>query len=66
MNLQEVFCPDEGCVDKGKVGQGNVVWFQRKRQRCKCQSCGRTFSYRHGTMFYRLRTEASVVEQIIT
>lgn len=66
MNLQGVFCPYEGCIDKGKVGQGNVVWFQRKRQRCKCQSCGRTFSYRRGTLFYGLRTEESVVEKVVT
>jgi hypothetical protein len=66
MNLQEVFCPYEGCVDKGKAGQGNVVWFQRKRQRCKCQTCGRTFSYKRGTPFYGLRTDAEVVEKAVT
>src|SRR5579859_3201742 len=66
MNLQAVFCPYEGCPDKWEVGKGNVVWFQRKRQRCKCQTCGRTFSYRRGTMFYRLQTDEQVVGQVVT
>jgi len=66
MNLQDVFCPYEGCPDKNEVNKGNVVWFQRKRQRCKCQTCGRTFSYRHGTMFYRLHTDERVVGQVVT
>ena len=66
MNLQEVFCPYEGCVDKGKAGNGNIVWFQRKRQRCKCQTCGRTFSYKRETMFYGLRTDVGVVEKVVT
>ena len=61
MNLQEVFCPYEGCIDKGVVGKGNVVWWQKRRKRCKCQSCGRTFSYRRGTMFDGLRTDEAVV-----
>ena len=66
MNLQEVFCPYEGCADKGVVGKGNIVWWQKRRQRCKCQTCGRTFSYRRGTMFYGLRTKEEVVIQVVT
>jgi len=66
MDLQAVFCPYEGCSDKYEVGKGNVVWFQRKRKRCKCQTCGRTFSYRRGTMFYRLRTSEAIVGQVVT
>lgn len=66
MNLQAVFCRYEGCVDKGVVGTGNVVWWQQGRKRCKCQSCGRTFSYRRGTMFYGLRTEEARVVQVVT
>ncbi len=44
MNLQEVFCPYAGCIDKGVVGKGKGVWWQKRRKRCKRQSCGRTFS----------------------
>jgi transposase-like protein len=66
MNLQSVFCPYAGCVDKGKVGKGNIVWWQKRRKRCKCQSCGRTFSYGRGTMFEGLRTDEGVVSQVVT
>lgn len=66
MNLSEVFCPYEGCVDKGVIGKGNIVWWQRGRKRCLCKSCGRTFSYRAGTMFYGLRTDEAVVSQVVT
>jgi hypothetical protein len=31
MNVQDVFCPYEGCVDKGVAGKGNIVWWQRGR-----------------------------------
>lgn len=54
MNLQAVFCPNMACRDKHKVGNGNIVAHGQKRQRCKCKSCGHTFSYRRGTMFYGL------------
>lgn len=66
MNLQAVFCPYEECPDKGAVGKGNIVWWQRARKRCKCQRCGRTFSYRRGTMFEGLRTEERIVSQVVT
>ena len=38
MNLQDVCCPYDECSDKGQVGKGNVVWFHKARQRCKCQT----------------------------
>jgi transposase-like protein len=55
MNLQTVFCPNMACRDKHEVGKGNIVAHSQKRQRCKCTSCGKTFSYRRGTLFYGLR-----------
>lgn len=66
MSLQDVFCPYEGCVDKGVMGKGNIVWWQKARKRCKCQSCQRTFSYRRGTMFYGLRIDEATVSLVIT
>lgn len=66
MNLQGIYCPYPECRDKGEVGNGNVVWFSRVRKRCKCRSCGRTFSYRRGTPFYGLRTSEQVVTQVVT
>lgn len=61
MNLQTVFCPNRGCRDKHEVGKGNIVSHGKARQRCKCKSCGHTFSYRQGTMFAGLRTDEKMV-----
>jgi transposase-like protein/IS1 family transposase len=66
MNLQDVYCPYPECPDKGEVGKGNVVWYSRVRKRCKCRSCGRTFSYRRGTLFYGLRKAEQTVTQVVT
>ena len=66
MNLDEVFCPREACFDKHKRGAGNIVWHDRKRQRCKCKRCGHTFSYRRGTLFYGLRTPEQTVMEVVT
>lgn len=65
MNLQEVFCRNMACCDRFKKGTGNIVSHGRKRPRCKCTSCGRTFSYREGTMFYGLRTPEETVTQVV-
>ena len=56
MNLQAVFCPNPGCRDKYVKGKGNIISHGRKRARCKCTSCGRTFAYRLGTPFFGLRS----------
>jgi transposase-like protein/IS1 family transposase len=61
MNLQRVFCPNKACRDKHQVGKGNIVAHSQKQQRCKCTSCGHTFSYRRGTIFYGLRTNQQIV-----
>ena len=61
MNLQNVFCRNMACRDKYQVGKGNIVSHGKGRQRCKCKSCGHTFSYRQGTMFYGLRSDVQMV-----
>lgn len=65
MNLQDVFCPNLACRDKHQVGKGNIVAHSQKQQRCKCRSCGHTFSYRRGTMFYGLRSDLKVVTWVV-
>jgi transposase-like protein/IS1 family transposase len=65
MNLQTVFCPNMACPDKHEVGKGNIVAHDPKRYRCKCKSCGKTFSYRWGTMFYGLRTDMQLVTWVV-
>jgi transposase-like protein len=66
MNLKDVFCPNQACCDRYKRGAGNIVWHGRKRPRCKCTRCGRTFSYRYGTMFHGLRTPEATVILVVT
>ncbi len=65
MNLQAVFCPNMACRDKHKAGKGNIVAHSQKRQRCKCKSCGHTFSYRWGTMFYGLHYPAEQIMWVV-
>lgn len=66
MDLSKVFCPNADCADKGKREKGNIVSHGEKRQRCKCQTCGQTFSYRRGTMFEGLRTAEQTVSLVVT
>lgn len=65
MNLQTVFCPNMACRDKHQVGKGNIVSHGKARQRCKCKSCGHTFSYRQGTMFAGLRSDVKIVMWVV-
>lgn len=65
MNLQRVFCPNKACRDKHEIGKGNIVSHGKARQRCKCKSCGKTFSYRQGTMFYGLRSDVQLVTWVV-
>src|SRR6185369_2278633 len=66
MNLQAIFCPNPGCLDKYEVGKGNIISHGRKRQRCKCTCCGKTFAYRRGTPFYGLRSEVNEIICVVT
>lgn len=66
MNLQEQFCPNPACPDRGKVGGNNIIVHSQKEQRCKCKTCGKTFSVRKGTMMYGLKRPAELVILVIT
>lgn len=61
MNPQEEFCPNEACPDRGKIGKGNVVSHSQKEKRCKCNTCGKTFSITHGTVLYGLKKPHELV-----
>lgn len=65
MNLQDVFCPNEACPDKWMTGKGNIVSHGSKRQRCRCKTCGQTFAYRRGTLFYGLRHSEGMVTWVV-
>jgi len=66
MNASETFCPNAGCIARGKIGQGNIVIHGRKRPRYKCKTCGRTFSAKEGTMFAGLRKPPALIVIVVT
>jgi len=66
MNPQELFCPNIDCPARGQIGKGNIGIHQAKKKRCICHVCGKTFTMSKGTIFYRLRTSAVTVMQVIT
>ena len=66
MNASETFCPNEACIARGKIGQGNIVIHGRKRPRYKCKTCGKTFSANDGTMFEGLRKPTALIVIVVT
>jgi IS1 family transposase len=66
MNASETFCPNEACIARGKMGQGNIVIHGRKRPRYKCKTCGKTFSAKEGTMFAGLRKPTALIVIVVT
>lgn len=66
MDTSHQFCPNVACCARGQIGQGNITVHDRKRQRYRCRTCGRTFSARRGTMFEGLRTSTELVVIVVT
>ena len=66
MNPETIFCLNPACPAKGRVGEGNISVHSEIEGRCRCAVCGDTFSQRKGTIFYRLRTEPTVVILVLT
>lgn len=61
MDLQSVSCSNTVCLDKHKVGAGNIRIHSRKDQRCYCKTCGQRLNYRYGTIFYGLKYDEQTV-----
>lgn len=66
MNLVEIFCPNLECAARGRRAAGNISVHSRVEERCYCEVCGKTFSVKKGTIFYRLQTEPEEVLKVIT
>lgn len=66
MNPHEQFCPNSDCPARGKVGAGNIVSHSQQEQRCKCTSCGKTFSIRKGTAMYGIKHSADMFVVVVT
>ena len=65
MNPNDIFCPNIDCPARGQIGRGNIGVFSEKEKRCICHECHQTFAMTKGTIFYRLRTDARIVMQVI-
>lgn len=65
MKPQTVFCPNIACHARGQQGKGNIGVHSRDEQRYICHECDQTFSATKGTIFYRLRTDATTVMLVI-
>jgi transposase-like protein/IS1 family transposase len=65
-NASEVFCPNQHCSARGKVGQGNIESHGKKRPRYRCKTCGKTFSAEAGTMFEGLRKPKALIVIVVT
>ena len=48
------------------MGRGNIQIHSQAEQRWLCTLCGRTFSVRRGTPFYRCRVDPQVIVQVVT
>jgi transposase-like protein len=66
MDASLQFCPNESCCARGQIGTGTISIHGRKRPRYKCQSCGKTFSERKGTMLEGLGTDEKKVQCVVT
>jgi len=65
------FCPNTTCADYGKVqsaSQHNIIKFGKTpqgQQRYRCTTCQRTFVETKGTLFYRRRTSADEIMEVL-
>lgn len=66
MRSPDVFCPNLDCPARGQIGQGNICGHGKTRPRFKCQLCGKTFSARTGTPFFRRRTDEATITCVVT
>jgi hypothetical protein len=48
------------------VGEGNIRIHSRRRTRYRCTVCGKTFSQRAGTIFFRRRTDEATITRVVT
>jgi len=63
---ETTFCPNFDCPARGQIGEGNLGVHSQKDRRYICRECGKTFSARTGTAFYRLRKETDLVTLVVS
>ncbi len=66
MNPHDVFCPNPDCPARGRTDEGNVHLHARTPLRYRCTLCGKTFSPRAGTLYYRRSTDEATITCVVT
>ena len=66
MDPQALFCPNADCPARGQTDKDSLRLHSRKEGRYRCRACGRTFSARQGTLYYRRRTPVETITQVVT
>jgi transposase-like protein len=66
MQPEQQFCSNPACPACGQIGKGNIIIHQTSTGRYKCTVCGKTFSERKGTVFYRKRTDERDICLVVT
>jgi len=66
------FCPNKACAEYGKLQDEQSNQNIKKHgftaggvQRFRCNNCGQTFTETKGTLFYRKRTEAEAILEVL-
>jgi transposase-like protein len=54
------------CPARGQTDEGNIRIHSRKRARFRCTVCGKTFSDRAGTIFFRRHTDEQTITCVVT
>jgi transposase-like protein len=65
MQPEKQFCSNPACPACGQIGKGNIIIHQTSTGRYKCTVCGKTFSVRKGTIFYRTRSDEREIELVV-
>lgn len=65
MQPEQQFCSNPDCPACGQIGQGNIIIHQTSTGRYTCTLCGKTFSARKGTVFYRKRSDEREIELVV-
>jgi transposase-like protein len=66
MNPHDTFCPNPDCPARGRTDAGNVRIHAHTPPRYRCTVCGKTFSPRAGTLYYRRSTDEATITCVVT
>lgn len=65
MQPEQQCCSNPDCPACGQIGEGNIIIHQTSTKRYQCTVCGKTFSERKGTVFYRKRSNERDIALVV-